>query len=265
MENNLLKSLVAIGTVFIMIGCDGGSSSPSETEGVVSTDVPITDTSGTEDTSRSDTSGTDTNSSDVQEEAQDAIDGPASKISQELINTLAHMGNEERLAYDVYNALYVKYGKKTFTNIATNGEYKHISLVQELIQKYKLSDNVNFTNVDLPALGYMNTAIEDMVPGVYDISEIQDLYDDLMKMATNLTEALKVGCRVEVIDIIDLDRDIALAQAEDAEDIATVFKTLRSGSYKHYWAFDRALQNQGGCCPTALEILGGTECPDYPQ
>ena len=193
-------------------------------------------------------------------------DTPVPKISQELTNTLAYMGNEERLAYDVYNALYIKYGKKTFTNIATKGEYQHITLVQELVQKYKLNDNVNFTNVDLPALGYMNTPIEDMVPGVYDVSAIQGLYDDLMAMATNETEALKVGCRIEVIDIMDLDHDIALAEAEDARDIVEVFKILRAGSYNHYWAFDGALKD--GCCATALEILGGTKCPtieDYPK
>ncbi|RLA68889.1 MAG: hypothetical protein DRG09_07055, partial [Epsilonproteobacteria bacterium] len=261
-KNNILKSLLAIATVFVMTGC-GGSSSPVDdvpitlgdpidgsVEETVSSDVPTTVTLGTE---------------TINPETQAIIDAPASNISQELINTLSYMGNEERLAYDVYNALYDKYGKKTFTNIATKGEYQHITLMQELIQKYKLSDDVNFTNVDLPALGYMNTAIEDMVPGVYDVSAIQGLYDDLMDIATNEIEALKVGCKIEVIDIMDLDHDIALAEAEDAADIIEVFKILRAGSYNHYWAFDGALQSEGGCCPTALEILGGSTCPDYPQ
>ena len=36
------------------------------------------------------------------------------------------MGNEERLAYDVYNALYALFSDvKQFTNIASNSEYKH--------------------------------------------------------------------------------------------------------------------------------------------
>jgi len=263
MKNNILKSLLVIGTVFVMTGCGGESSSPVDdvaialpdsidgsTEETVSSDVPTTDVLGTE---------------TISPEIQEIIDGPVSKISQELINTLSYMGNEERLAYDVYNALYVKYGNQKFTNIATKGEYQHITLVQELIQKYKLSDDVNFTNVEVP-LGYMNTAIEDMEPGVYDVSEIQDLYDELMDMATNETEALKVGCMIEVIDIMDLDHDIVLAEAEGAADIIEVFKILRAGSYNHYWAFDGALQD--GCCAIALEILGTTECPttaDYPK
>jgi len=256
MKNNILKSLLVIGIVFVMTGCGGESSSPVND---VSMDLGDPIDGSVEETV---TLETETISPDIQE----IIDGPVSKISQELINTLSYMGNEERLAYDVYNALYDKYGKKTFTNIATNGEYQHITLVQELIQKYKLSDDVNFTNVDLPALGYMNTAIEDMVPGVYDVSAIQGLYDDLIAMATDEAEALKVGCMIEVIDIMDLDHDIALAEAEDAADIIEVFKILRAGSYNHYWAFDGALQE--GCCPTALDILGGTECPttdDYPK
>lgn len=228
----MLKGLLVLGVLFIMAGC------------------------GEE---------TDMDTSSVTEETKEVIDESISNISQELSNTLAYMGNEERLAYDVYNALYVKFGNKTFNNIATNGEYEHIASVQKLIQKYKYSDDVSFTNVDLEPLGYMNTPIEEMVPGVYDVSAIQDMYDSLMAMATNEIEALKVGCRIEVIDIIDLTHDIALAEAEEAKDIAKVFTMLRAGSYNHYWAFDKALQNDGGCCPTALEIIGGTECPDYPQ
>jgi len=277
MKNNILKSLLAIATVFVMTGC-GGSSSPVD-DVLIALGDPIDGSDPVNDVPISLPDSIDgpaeetvtLGTENISPEVQEIIDGPVSKISQELINTLAYMGNEERLAYDVYNALYNKYGKKTFTNIAKNennenngikGEYQHITLVQELIQKYKLSDDVNFTNVEVP-LGYMNTAIEDMVPGKYDVAAIQNLYDALIAMATSETEALKVGCRVEVIDIMDLDHDIVLAEAEDAADIIEVFKILRAGSYNHYWAFDGALEE--GCCPTALEILGGTTCPDYPQ
>ncbi len=232
MKNNVLKSLLMSGILLSMIGCGGGSSSVVETS-----EIPI--------------------------------DGEAriSILSQELTNTLAYMGNEERLAYDVYNALDEQYPDvKQFKNIATNGEYQHITLVQELIQKYKLNDDVDFTNVDLAPLGYMNTPIEEMQAGIYDISTIQELYDNLvLQGSTSEIEALKVGCIIEVVDIIDLNTDIKLAEDENATDIVDVFKTLRSGSYNHYWAFDGALKNEGGCCPTALEILGGTVCPDYPQ
>lgn len=234
MKNSLLKSVLVSGLVLSIMGCGGGSSSMVEIS-AIPTEVEI------------------------------ALDAPVSKLSQELTDTLAYMGNEERLAYDVYNALYEKYGTQQFTKIATNGEYQHITVVQELIQKYKLSDDVNFTNIDLPALGYIHTPIEEMDAGKYDIAAIQNLYDDLVAQgSTSEIDALKVGCIIEVVDVNDLSRDIALAESEDAKDIVTVFSFLRDGSYNHYWSFDQGLKNQGiaeGCCS-----LGSEYChPEYPN
>ena len=236
MKKTIVKSALALGSVMVVVGCGstgGGSGSGSSTN-------------------------------ELPSEVQAAIDAPTSTLSQELTNTLAYMGNEERLAYDVYNRLYTVWGTKQFTNIATKSEYKHISAVKDLVQKYKISDNVDFTNVDLPALGYMNTPIESMQAGVYDIAVIQRLYDDLTSAGVvSEVEALKVGCTVEVVDVTDLDRDIAIAQSENATDIVTVFNFLRDGSYNHYWAFDNGLKNKGvsaGCC-TWAELCH----PEYPQ
>ncbi len=246
MKNNILKSLLAIGTVFVMTGC-GGSSSPVD-------DIPI------------DLQDPIDESATLPTEIQDAIDGPVSKLSEELTNSLSHMGNEERLAYDVYNTLAVEYPNSGPLNKIPDSEYVHITAVQELIKKYKLSDDINFTNIDLPALGYMNTPIEEMEAGTYDIEKIQKLYDDLVLQGSESEiEALKVGCAVEVIDIYDLDEYIEMAHASDAADIETVFTSLRAGSYNHYWSFDNALIKKGeaeGCCPVALS-LGHTACPDY--
>ena len=243
MEKVTLKSLMLIGVVFGLVAC--GSSSDNGSAG-----------------GNGSTQGS---TSDLPAAVQAAIDGPNSILSQELTNTLAYMGNEERLAYDVYNVLYAQYGTTQFTNIATKSEYKHITAVQALVQKYKLNDDVSFTNVDLPALGYQNTAIEDMQAGTYDIAVIQKLYDDLVAQgSTSEIEALKVGCTIEVVDINDLNVDIALAEKENASDIITVFNFLRNGSYSHYWAFDEGLKNKGvsdGCCS-----LGTDFChPEYPN
>ena len=187
-----------------------------------------------------------------------------SSISEELANTLSYMGNEERLAYDVYNRLYDEWGTTQFTNIATRSEIKHIEAVQALVQKYKLSDKVAFTNVDLPALGYSNTPVDEMEAGKYDISKIQQLYDDLVAQGlASEVDALKVGCTIEVVDIEDLDTDIAIAKTAGADDIVSTFEFLRDGSYSHYWSFDSGLKSLGvseGCC--TWEAL----ChPEYPQ
>jgi hypothetical protein len=189
---------------------------------------------------------------------------PKSTLTQEVKDTLAYMGNEERLAYDVYNKLYETYQLKQFTNIATKSEYKHIQTVQLLVKKY-ISDPSEFTNIDLTDLNYKETKIEDMQAGTYDIQVIQGLYDLLIsKGLQSRQDALEVGCMVEVTDINDLLGDIELAKESHATDVVTAFEYLRDGSYNHYWAFDKGLKNIGvaeGCC-----VLGTEYChPDYPQ
>ena len=197
-----------------------------------------------------------------------ALSSQKSTLSQDLTNTIAYMGNEERLAYDVYNYFSGQYGTKQFTNIASNSEYLHISAIQQLVQKYVLNDDVNFTNVDLPSLGYVNTPITSMQAGTYDIATIQALYDNLISQGSaSEIEALKVGCMVEVIDINDLNNYINLSTNENASDLVIVFNYLRNGSYKHYWAFDKGLVNQGlnGCCSVGT-VDGINYChPEYPQ
>jgi len=240
--NTILKLSLTLTTLLALNACDSSSSSPKNGS---------------------------TSSSDLPTEVETALNSEKSLLTQELSNTLSYMGNEERLAYDVYNELYRQYGTKQFTNIATKSEYKHITAVQELVQKYKLDDTVHFTNVDLPALGYINTPIEDMQAGTYDIAKIQGLYDNLVSQGSaSEIDALKVGCIVEVVDVTDLDSYITLAESSNASDVVTVFNFLRNGSYNHYWAFDKGLKNKGvtnGCCSLGT-IDGMNYCHlEYPN
>ena len=203
------------------------------------------------------------------ENVREALLTPASTLTQEVKNTLAYMGNEERLAYDVYNYLYDFHAQKgedikQLTNIATKAEYTHIQTVQLLVQKYITSPD-EFTNVDREELGYKDTNISNMQAGTYDIQAIQNLYDALTaKGEESKQAALEVGCMVEVTDINDLLADIQSAKDSNATDVTTAFEFLRDGSYSHYWAFDKGLKNMGvsdGCC-----VLGSEYChPEYPQ
>ena len=232
MKQNILKGVLALSSMALVIGCGSSDSTSGESTALA---------------------------------VQAAIDSPISVLSEELANTLSYMGNEERLAYDVYNYLYNQFGTQQFTNIATQSEYQHIASVQGLIQKYKLDDSIDFTNVDMPSLGYIYTPIEQMQAGRYDISIIQNLYDGLTAQGSNSEiDALKVGCIIEVVDVTDLNSDIAIAERENATDIVTVFNFLRDGSYNHYWSFDKGLVDRGisdGCCS-----LGATYChPEYPE
>ena len=210
---------------------------------------------------------------DQNTETIDVDASPTSVLTQDLKNAMAYMGNEERLAYDVYMNLYNYHNTNNniqisqLQNIAQNSEAKHISIVQDLVQKYDLGED-DLSNVET-AVADNSVTLEDMPRGVYDVPAIQELYDLLYdKGIASKQAALEVGCMVEVVDIDDLDEFIKLAEESHAEDIVESFTITRHGSYKHYWAFDKGLKNMGisdGCCSLS-PALGHDYCqPDYPQ
>jgi hypothetical protein len=213
-----------------------------------------------------------TNSSNSHSGMVDLSTYPLSNLTLELKDALAHMGNEERLAYDVYENLF-KYHRDNgeyiiqLINIAQNSEINHIASVQALVQRYNLTpadtDVIDSTITEENNMSNQ-IAFEDMPSGVYDIPAIQDLYDTLYaKGIESKQDALEVGCMVEVRDVNDLDNYIALAQESNASDVEAVFTNLRAGSYNHYWSFDKGLKNMGiadGCCS-----IGDEWChPEYP-
>jgi len=187
-----------------------------------------------------------------------------SNYTQDALNdeqkyALAYMWHEEKLAYEIYLALNTLHPNKQFVNIATKSEIKHIALVQNLVEWYDL----NITNIPDYTINYSAQELATMPAGIYAIDEIQSLYNTLYARGISSKQAaLEVGCMVEVTDVNDLDLDIALAGTNAA--LVDTFNILRSGSYNHYWAFDKGLKNLGitdGCCS-----LGTTYCkPDYPR
>jgi len=287
MKNNILKSLLAMGTVFVMTGC-GGSSSPvddvasdlvdsiagSAEETVTSAaDITISDVSdvpieladsiagSAEETV---TSIADITISDLPVEIQDAIDEPKSILTQDLKDAITFMYNEEGLAYDVYMNVYKIQAVKQLQNTAQNSETKHMQSVDELAVKYDL----NMTTYDPTLEPYSKEGISS---GTYTVPHIQELYDLLYaKGIKSKQDALEVGCMVEVVDVEDLENYIALATESNATDVLDVFDFLITGSYKHYWTFDAGLKKMGiigGCCSVEDEFgLGHNFCqPDYPN
>ncbi len=196
---------------------------------------------------------------------------PLSTLTQEIKDTLAYMGNEERLAYDLYSQLYEYHLQnsdvelKQLYNIAQRSEAQHIEIVRSLVERYDLNAS-DFTVVD-EAVAPSDTAIEDMPSGVYGVVAVQELYDTLIaKGKVSTQNALEVGCMVEVTDVNDLDRDIALAKESNASDVVAAFEVLKNGSYNHYWAFDKGLKNMGvleGCCSLGEEYCKTLE--EYPK
>jgi len=152
------------------------------------------------------------------------LDIPASELNPEEISSLLFMREEEKLARDVYNALYEIWGQSTFTNIAAS-EQAHMDEVKLLLDRYSLAD---------PALE----------PGSFSDPNLQSLYDQLTAQGSmSLAEALKVGAAIEEIDILDLQE--RLAQTDNA-DIQQVFNNLMMGSYNHLNAFVGVLSMQTG-------------------
>jgi len=179
-------------------------------------------------------------------EISDALETQDSNITDALRDSLSYMDEEERLAYEVYMKLYETSEQLVHYNIASRSEAKHMEAVDLLLAKYDINA----------------TQSKDTTAGEYQIETIQTLYDDLVaKGESSAQDALEVGCMIEVVDINDLDVDIQLAEDENATDIYEVFDFLRNGSYRHYYAFDRALKAMDiteGCCS-----LGDDYCKEY--
>ncbi|CAI1494071.1 conserved protein of unknown function [Thermococcus nautili] len=146
-------------------------------------------------------------------------------LSEDEINGLLYMVEEEKLARDVYLTLYNETGLVVFSNIAQS-EQTHMDMVLSLIEKYNLTAPDTLNQV-----------------GVFHNEELQNLYDQLVQMGSQSTEdALKVGALIEETDIKDLEDWIAKT---DNEDIKTVYSNLMAGSENHLRAFVGQLEAMG--------------------
>ncbi|MCB9419080.1 MAG: DUF2202 domain-containing protein [Ardenticatenaceae bacterium] len=162
--------------------------------------------------------------------ARNAVDGLSAanggSLSDSEIADLLFMREEEKLAHDVYIALYSIWGMNLFQNIAAS-EQTHTDSVLALLNTYGLTDPVGSN----PA-------------GVFVNADLQALYDQLVASGSqSLADALRVGAAIEEIDILDLDK--AIAETGQA-DIVQVYQSLRAGSENHLRAFVSTLERQTG-------------------
>ncbi|WP_457741955.1 DUF2202 domain-containing protein [Thermococcus sp.] len=150
---------------------------------------------------------------------------PSGQLTQEEIDGLLYMVEEEKLAHDVYVTLYQKWGLQIFNNIAQS-ETTHVNAVRMLLEKYNLTDP---------------TANEPV--GVFTNPDIQALYNQLVEMGSkSVIDALKVGALIEETDIIDLQERI---DQTDKLDIIATYENLMMGSRNHLRAFVKTLANYG--------------------
>ncbi len=148
-------------------------------------------------------------------------------LSPEEVAGLLFMREEEKLAQDVYLALYARWGTQVFASIAES-EAEHTEAIRRLIEAHGLVD---------PAATNPT--------GVFENDDLQALYDRLVAMGQpSLIDALKVGCLIEEKDIQDINDK--KAEVLDEPDIVQVYDHLLCGSRNHLRAFNRTLFNQGG-------------------
>lgn len=147
-------------------------------------------------------------------------------LSADEIAGLLFMREEEKLAHDVYVALFNVWGAQVFANIA-DSETEHTEAIRQLILSHGLPDPAATT-----------------APGVFVNTELQALYDQLVAMGqASLIEALKVGCLIEEKDIQDINDKKTLVL--DEPDIVQVYDHLLCGSRNHLRAFNSNLLQQG--------------------
>ena len=135
------------------------------------------------------------------------------------------MREEEKLARDVYAALYEQWGIRIFDNISRSEE-SHMESVKLLLDRYGIDDPVGRDR-----------------EGVFENPDLQKLYDDLVKKGNaSLEAAFAVGAEVEELDIADLQR---LISGTDNDDLKVVYLNLEKGSRNHLRSFYRQLEREG--------------------
>ena len=146
------------------------------------------------------------------------------KLSQQEIQDILYLREEEKLARDVYLEMYDLYKRRVFGNIARS-EQRHMNAVKYLIDLYGLPDPVAETGDRR---------------GVFKNAELQKLYNDLVaKGRKSLKDALEVGAIIEEVDIADLEEK---KTHTNNPIILRVYNNLERGSENHLRAFVKNLE-----------------------
>lgn len=149
---------------------------------------------------------------------------PMEELNEHELHSLKQMREEEKLARDVYLALYDKWNMNIFNNIAKS-EQAHTDMVALIIEKYSLDDPF----------------IDEL--GVFADSTLQELYFTLVEIGNeSLAQAVFIGCTIEDLDIYDLKEFLV---DTDNQDIRMVYQNLLKGSRNHARSFNGQYAVQG--------------------
>jgi hypothetical protein len=145
-------------------------------------------------------------------------------LTTQELNDLKFLREEEKLAHDVYVYSYAKYQEASFGSISQS-EQRHMDAVLNLFDKYGITDNASAE------------------VGVFNNPDLQQLYTDLVSQsAISATEALKVGAKIEDLDLNDIKHFVANTSNTS---LLSTYATLSCGSKNHLRSFTDQLMSYG--------------------
>jgi hypothetical protein len=144
-------------------------------------------------------------------------------ISENEIQALQFLREEEKLARDVYMHLYETWELMPFKNISKS-EQIHMDAILHLLNRYEINDPASDTEI-----------------GEFKNKDLQNLYDQLIEQGSKgVIEALRVGALIEETDINDIQ--IILDEKIQKSDIDFVLNNLKRASGNHLKAFFRNMR-----------------------
>ena len=148
--------------------------------------------------------------------------GQTPVLTEKEASDLVFLREEEKLARDVYLAMFDLYQAQIFANISVS-EQRHTDSVKGLLDKYGLQDPV-----------------ADDTPGAFSNPVLAEIYTRLIgKGSLSLKDAFEVGVIIEEMDIHDIESEM-LSDATQL-DVKQVMANLLAGSYNHLDAFNKQL------------------------
>lgn len=145
-------------------------------------------------------------------------------LSQQEKDGILFMREEEKLARDVYDSLFIKWDARAFGNIRKS-EQRHTDRMKDLITTFSLQDPIEN---------------KDEQRGYFKNEYFKQLYNELThKGSLSLIDAFTVGALIEEIDIKDLEERI---QQTTNPTIIETYQQLKAASGNHLRAFVRNLK-----------------------
>ena len=227
MKQNFKKHLMIIGLLLVtMLSLQACSLTSASAETIRTGNNQTIKTDENSDSLAAQQQAQNASNNTIASEKRDPVVGDSTELSEEEINSLVFMREEEKLAHDVYVAMYDLWGLPLFQNIAKS-EQTHMDAIKGLLDTYNIPD---------PA--------DNSLTGVFQDSDLQSLYDELVDLgAKSLSDALKVGAAIEEIDILDLQESLEFVNNNA---VRQVYENLLKGSENHLRAFTNTLEKETG-------------------